>query len=136
MFFVLCLQLLLSVWAGCAAIDILPDDVLLHIFHFVRVDRFRVRYLSHEEEVRNLVWRHSWWHRLAHVCQRWRSVVFVSHNSLDLRLVRYPWVHARFTGIWRRLPIIIAGDWPMPHDYDFNAAIVHSSRICEINFIN
>ena len=24
-------------------------------------------------------------------------------------------------------------DWPMPEDYDFDAAIVHPNRVCEID---
>ena len=42
--YVPCLQLLLTVWAGRVTINILPDDVLLLIFHFDRVtylDRLR-----------------------------------------------------------------------------------------------
>jgi hypothetical protein len=35
--YVPCLQLLLTVWAGRVTINILPDDVLLLIFHFDRV---------------------------------------------------------------------------------------------------
>ena len=34
MSYVLCLQLLLTAGAGCVAINILPDDVLLHLFYF------------------------------------------------------------------------------------------------------
>jgi hypothetical protein len=33
MSYVLCLQLLLTAGAGCVAINILPDDVLLHLFY-------------------------------------------------------------------------------------------------------
>ena len=101
-------------------IDILPDDVLLHIFHLIRA------------------WRLSWeWHRLVHVCWRWRSVVFASPNFLDLRLVCGPRTRVQLTDIWPPLPIIIRDmeDLPMPEDYDFAAATVHNNRVCEINLI-
>ena len=41
------------------------------------------------------------------------------------------------TRIWPSLPIIIRNvvDFPMPEDYDFDAAIVHHSRVCEINLL-
>jgi hypothetical protein len=43
-------------------------------------------------------------------------------------------MRGRFTGIWRRLPIIIAGNGFMPEHYDFDTTIVHPSRVCEIQF--
>ncbi|KAI0249352.1 hypothetical protein BJV78DRAFT_1227749 [Lactifluus subvellereus] len=56
-------------------IEILPDDVLLDIF-----DHHRLAALDYSF----VPWQ---WHRLAHVCRRWRSVVFASPRRLDLRLV-------------------------------------------------
>lgn len=50
------------------AIGVLPDDVLLVVFGFYRVSS------------------PPYWHRLAHVCQRWRRIVFAFPCSLDLRL--------------------------------------------------
>jgi hypothetical protein len=103
-------------------INILPDDVLLIIFHFdVLEDISPVLCLP--------------WHRLVHVCQRWRSLTFASPNFLHLRLICSPWTRVKFTSIWPPLPIIIRdmADWPMPHNYDFNAAIVHPNRVSEID---
>jgi hypothetical protein len=42
------------------------------------------------------------------------------------------------TGIWPPLPIIVRNKplWPIPDDYDFDAAIVHPNRVCEINLHN
>ena len=39
------------------------------------------------------------------------------------------------TAIWPPFPIIITNmvDWPMPEDFDFDAAVMHHSRVCEIN---
>ena len=112
------------------SIEILPDDVLLLIFHFDRV-------LSRGGFDKNgffFFWR---WHRLVHVCQRWRTVVFASPNFLELRVVCAPWTRAELTSIWPPLPIIIKNDNVSVHDgYDFNAAIVHPNRVREIDLIN
>ena len=72
------------------------------------------------------------------MCQRWRSVVFASPNFLDLRLVCGPRTRVELTGIWPPLPIIIRNmvDLPMPEDYDFDAAIVHPNRVCEIDLLH
>jgi hypothetical protein len=113
-----CLQLLLNVQAGHVTVDILPEDVLLHVFHFVQ--------LKHEE------WHQSW-HQLVHVCRKWRSVIFGSPTFLDLRLVCDASTRVDLTGIWPPLPIIIRDNYRlMREDYDFGAAIVHPDRVCQI----
>ena len=119
--YVPCLQLLLIVWTGRVTIDILPDDVLLHIFLFDRSWHRR--------------WHLNWnWHRLVHVCQRWRSVAFAYPNFLGLKLVCGPTTRVELTGIWPPVPIIIKdiAIWRKPKHYDFDAAIVHPSRVCEL----
>ena len=111
--------------AGQVTIDILSDDVLLCIFYFVQ---FEV----------NRLWHLTWWHRLVHVCRRWRSVVFESPNTLDLRIICTPWTPAQLLGIWPPIPIFITNtlvntiDRPLFH-YHFDAAIVHRNRACEID---
>jgi hypothetical protein len=133
-----------TVWTGLVTINILPDNVLLQIFHFDRQTYLEgPRNLDgpsteHEvaEEVFDPMWRPFWrWHRLVHVCQKWRSVAFASPIFLDLRLICGPWTPVELTSIWPPLPIIIRDmvNWPMPEDYDFDAAIVHRNRVCEIN---
>jgi F-box-like len=153
--YVLYLQLLLTVWAGRVTINILPDDVLLHILHFDRAtfsdeveDAGQVR--SGMDSVTDLsqlqdfvgredvdpVRRRSWnWHRLIHVCRRWRSVVFASPNFLDLKLVYGPTTRVELTDIWPPLPIIIRDmvNWIMPGSYDFDVVFAHHCRVCEIN---
>jgi hypothetical protein len=106
----------------------LPDDVLPLIFYFDRLS-----YLAGVDRVLRLFWR---WHRLVHVCRRWRSVIFASPNFLDLRLVCGPKTCMKLTSIWPPMPIIITDkqDWFIPDDYDFDAAIIHRNRVCEINF--
>ena len=121
-----CLQLLLlTVWAGRVTINKLPDEILLHIFYFDGLDDV------------DRLWHLSWWHRLVHVCWRWRSLVFASPSFLNLRLVCGPWTREELTGIWPPLPIIITNmvDGAKPEDYNFNVVITHRNRVCEINLL-
>ena len=138
--YVPCLQLLLTVWTADVTVNILPDDLLLRTFHFVRVTHLhgleddRVISLDGLEDVEP-VWRLPWWYQLIHVCQKWRSVVFAAPTFLDLRLVCGPRTRVELTSIWPPFPIIIRSmvDWPMPEDYDFNAAIVRNDRVSVIS---
>ena len=133
------LPLLLTVWAGRVTINILPDDVLLHIFLFDRVthlveqrDGDRVGRGLGPQCSASVPWR---WDRLVHVCQRWRSVIFALPKFLDLKLVCGPGTRVELTGIWPPLPIIIRNsiDRYIPEHYDFNAAMVHHNRLHEIS---
>ena len=77
-------------------IDILPDDVLLEIFHCCRLGGMSKF---------NVTWE---WEKLVHVCRRWRHLVFASPRHLDLRLVCTPRTRARkMLDIWPPIPIII-----------------------------
>ena len=52
-----------------------------------------------------------------------------------LKLVCHPYTCVEFTDVWPPFPIIIR-NWIycyFPEDYDFNAAIVHPSRVCEMD---
>ena len=116
-----CLQLALTVRAGRVTIDILHDDVLLLIFYFDGPGGgSQVQYPS--------------WHRLVHVCRRWRSLVFASPNFLDLRLVCGPKTRVELIGVWPPLPIVIrdANILTKPEDYGFDIAM-HRARVREIN---
>jgi len=80
-------------------IDTLPDDVLIQIFDFCRAGRNPLGSPFHPVLE---------WHRLIHVCQRWRRIIFLSPRRLDLyilctngRPVR------RNLGLWPAFPIII-----------------------------
>ncbi|KAH9956824.1 hypothetical protein BGW80DRAFT_234690 [Lactifluus volemus] len=66
-------------------IDILNDDVLLHIFHLYQ--------LSDPDECEdkngmlNFTWDHQrWWYKLAHVCRLWRNLILESPSRLNLHL--------------------------------------------------
>ncbi len=80
------------------SINILPDDVLLEIFDFYATSPINP---YHGEQV-------DAWHKLVHVCQRWRYVVFDSPGRLDLRLLCTNWTPVtNMLDIWPVLPIII-----------------------------
>ena len=118
-------------------INTFPGDVLLLIFHFIRVGCRRTfpvteKYYSGEGDLE--MWRLSWWQPLVHVCRRWRSVVFESPNFLDLKLVCGQWTPVGHIGIWPPFPIIIRNQSHsfMPEDYDFDSAIMHRYRVCGI----
>lgn len=124
----LCLQLVLIAGAGHVTINALPDGVLLDIFHF-----YQVAYLDGLELFDLMFKQH--WHRLIHVCWRWRCIVFASPNFLDLRLVCGPWTRVESIAIWPPLPTVIRSmvDYPMPEDYDFDAAVANHNHVYEID---
>jgi hypothetical protein len=140
-------NLLLIVCAGDMTINILPDNVLLHIFLFDEQEyhefpSVHLVGLEDGDRVERLPWR---WHRLVHVCRRWRSIVFASPNFLDLRIVCGPRNPMVLTGIWPPLPIIMTNVFglhipstrdPMPEDYDINSSIVDPNHVREIHFFH
>ena len=155
--YVPCLQLAadrVGSWAGRVTIDILPDDVLLHIFLIdgkidSDVHDYHKPYVTVTAigglEAAKPPW---WWYRLVHVCRRWRSIIFASPNFLELRLVCGPRTPMELIGIWPPLPIIMTNSFKFssrtrdkerdyqrtPEDYDFDAATVHPNRVREICF--
>jgi hypothetical protein len=106
-----------------ASINTLPDDVLLEIFdHYVIVSRY------HQPV--------DGWHKLVHVCQRWRYVVFNSPSRLDLRLLctdRTPVTN--MLDIWPGLPIVIFTVSSLPASGVANiiSALQQHSRVCTID---
>jgi hypothetical protein len=71
-----------------ASIHIIDNGSLLNIFYLYRPARFD------GDEDENVIsrggksWdRERWWHKLSHVCQRWRNVILGSATYLDLCLV-------------------------------------------------
>ena len=56
-------------------IDMLPEDTLVEIFDFYRLDAIK--------QSMGRPWK---WHRLAHVCRKWRHVISMSPRRLDLRI--------------------------------------------------
>ena len=72
-----------------ASIHMLDDDSLLHVFYLYRP------FLSGEDQDNNarlmggdgIGTRGRWWYNLAHVCQRWRNIIFRSASYLGVSLV-------------------------------------------------
>ena len=71
------------------SIHILDDDSLLNIFYL-----YRPYFLGEDENDldrliggRELWDRGRWWYQLAHVCQRWRNLIFGSASYLGLSLI-------------------------------------------------
>jgi F-box-like len=110
-----------------AAIEPLPDDVLLNIFDFYQK-------LGNEYPP----WKKSnRWHVLAHVCRRWRCVVFGSPLRLNMQLecgAGTPVDVEKGLDIWPRLPIVVGNTWTT--DITCNdtiiAAVEHHDRVCMI----
>ena len=79
-------------------IDILPDGILLEIFVFILSGRTRF--------IRDCpIWN---WHKLVHVCRRWRQLIFASPLHLDLQLLctrRTP--IKKDLGLWPAFPLVI-----------------------------
>ena len=103
----------------------LPDEVLLTIFDFC-ADEYPHSKKDFE----------AWWQSLVHVCRRWRTVVFRSPRSLNLRLVFSLGKPRGMLDVWPALPLII---W----DYecsrksidDVIGLLEHPLRVCQINLM-
>ncbi|KAH9009675.1 hypothetical protein EDB83DRAFT_2557396 [Lactarius deliciosus] len=108
-------------------INILPDDVLLEIF-----DTYR-------KNPDPIIWYPVWeWHILAHVCRRWRHVIFGSPWRLDLELLCTNGTPVRKTlDCWPPFPIVVdykrsrdPNQTFTPEDEDsFFAVLEHPDRI-------
>ena len=79
----------------------LPDDVLLEIFHF------HVNEARYDEDENGKKAMEAW-QPLVHVCRRWRVVVFGSPRRLNLRLACTANTRAReMVDVWPALPLVI-----------------------------
>src|SRR5260370_16109468 len=109
-------------------INILPDAILLQIFDFYLQGTYK--------------WNHNCqWHKLVHVCRRWRSIIFrwpfrlnVHHYCTGRKLVRQK------LDVWPpSVPIRLAvyGLGKPDHCVDnVIAALEHNNRVCEIEMRN
>ena len=107
---------------GYITINIFPDEVLLEIFAFCL-------YRRGNEEI---------WQTLVHVCRRWRSIVFGSPLSLNLRIICTDKTYNEALDIWPAFPIIVWMDNFNNGDLEDNllAAFKHRDRIGEIHVQN
>ena len=106
-------------------IEILPEDTLLEIFDFYRLDAI--------PRSSGRPWK---WHRLAHVCQKWRRVMSLSPRRLGLRILcksKTPIEH--IMDFWPTLPLVVRYKNPKPSSLNKNivAALRRPDRVCEID---
>lgn len=84
------------------AFDTLPDDVLFHIFDFYRMGSTF----------------YPWtWITLAHVCSRWRQIIFASPRRLDLQFLCTPRtrrVRELLDSLPPAMPIMISNSFDSP----------------------
>ena len=108
-------------WGGigqCYQSVTLPDEALLNVFDF---------YVN-----QSLL---EQWITLAHVCQRWRHIIFASPLRLNLTLFCKGSKPVReMLDIWPPLPILIQ-DHRCPKEGADNiiAALEHNDRVCQIS---
>lgn len=110
------------------SINILPDDVLLEVFDWCRIDG------DPDQHPFDPVWK---WHRLVHVCRRWRQIVFGSPLRLDLQILCTNGTPVRNLYCWPPFPITIQYSYHETftlHDEDgLFAALEHPGRIRRID---
>src|SRR6266403_1761049 len=101
----------------------LPEDVLLEIFDWHINDEY--------EHI--LIHQGGAWQELAHVCRKWRNVVFGSSHRLNLRLVCTDKKPVRkMLDIWPSFPIIISSFDTLNDGGNIVAALEHNDRVCDI----
>jgi hypothetical protein len=109
------------------SINMLPDDVLLEIF-----DHYLILFQRYSYPIQQV----SAWHKLVHVCQRWRYVVFHSPRRLDLRLRCTGRTSVRkMLDIWPALPVYISAIPPLSARDVTNiiSALQQHNRVCTID---
>jgi hypothetical protein len=111
-------------------IDILPDDVLLEIFHF-HVDLSPDTNLDLWPPDKTQI---ESWQSLVHVCRRWRSLVLRSPHRLNLRLYCTPYTPARDTlDVWPALPLIVRGMISTRGMDSIIVALAQSNRVRQVS---
>ena len=112
--------------------DALPDNVLLETFEFFlgKDDPTRLgRYHGHDFDG---------WQTLAHVCRRWRCIVFASPRRLALKLycTGKRLVNSKTLDAWPVLPIVIVAKGVQPKEDVTNimTALRHHNRVCKIDY--
>jgi hypothetical protein len=107
------------------SITMLPEDVMLDIFDFIRISQLGSPF------------RYAWgWERLAHVCRSWRQLVFASPLRLhiQLRCKRGTPVRTHLS-CWPAFPIVIDFDEGLTRPIDEDVAIAaleHPNRVSHL----
>ena len=105
----------------------LPEDTLLEIFDFFRLDALK--------KSRGRPWK---WHRLAHVCRRWRYVVMVSPRRLGLQILCKSGAPIEsILDSWPTLPLVVRYKGPKSKSLPKNiiAALRRPDRVCELELV-
>jgi hypothetical protein len=105
-------------------IEMLPDNILLEIFDLYRIDAMT------QSGARP--WK---WHRLAHVCRKWRHIISTSPRRLDLRILCDNRTPIEILHVWPTLPLAVSFKTTrestlMPKH--ITAALRHLDRICQV----
>ena len=106
----------------------LTEDIILEIFNFYRL------YAVERSEGRP--WK---WHRLAHVCRKWRHVISMSPRRLDLRILcEYEAPIESILASWPTLPLVAmfnSAGWKSKHiPRNVMVALRRPDRLSEIDF--
>ena len=110
-------------------IETLSDDVLLEIFDLCLCNDKHINPWYNPGNG----YPDDAWYALAHVCQRWRYVVFASPHRLKLRLQCSTRRVREMLGVWPAFPIVIGDAKGFTQDEDnIIAALEHRDRVCEI----
>src|SRR6266566_7089337 len=105
-------------------IEMLYGDILLDIFDFYRLDAMT--------RSGGRPWK---WHRLAHVCQKWRHIISTSPRRLDLRIFCDNRTPIEILHVWPTLPLVVSFNATqestlMPQN--ITAALRHQDRIRQV----
>ena len=107
-------------------IEVLPEDLLLEIFDFYRLDAMK--------QSQGSPWK---WHRLAHVCRKWRHVISGSPRRLGLRILCEDEAPIEsILAFWPTLPLVVklAANRASNHiPKNVMVALHHPERLCEID---
>jgi len=113
-------------------IDTLPDNVLRDTFEFY-LGKDVYDYISDKH-------KYDGWHKLVHVCRRWRCIVFASPRRLDLKLYCTPqrFVNSKTLDIWPALPIVILANNIQSKEDVTNviAALRQHNQVCKIAYLH
>ena len=106
-------------------IEVFHDDVLLEIFDFYRLYAIKQS-------------RGSWkWLRLAHVCRKWRRIIFRSQHRLGLRILCEDGAPIESAlAFWPNLPLVAkfhSGEKSKNIPGNVMVALHHLDRLCEID---
>ena len=114
--------------------DMFPDDVLLDIFDFYADENADEDFGSFK------IQGMEEWITLAHVCRRWRRVVFQSPRRLNLRLLCTAKTRTRdILDIWPPLPLVVQDSYGILNHWNGSSgvdniidALEHSDRVFQI----